>query len=182
MSGRTTWRGTAWDTAASETVDFFVENLPATAATPTGTLKFGYSLNGAAATYPMTLSSTGTITAGTLLPSATGFSLGAGSTPYNQLNLYGTMFFKASFGGADTGTLSHPADGQTNLTNGAVNAGVGLDVTTDAVMKVRTRAQTGYATIDALGINASGTAGASCTIVGATAHLTVVNGIVTLCN
>ena len=59
MSPRLRFRGNAWDTAASKTVDFFLENLPATAATPTGTLKFGYSLNGAAASYPMTLSSAG---------------------------------------------------------------------------------------------------------------------------
>ena len=63
MSPRLKWRGTAWDTAASETVDFFAEVLPATAATPTGTWKLGYSLNGAAATYPMTVSSAGRITA-----------------------------------------------------------------------------------------------------------------------
>jgi len=62
ISPRVRWQGTAWDTAASETVDFFVENLPATAATPTGTWKLGYSLNGAAATYPMTVSSAGAIT------------------------------------------------------------------------------------------------------------------------
>ncbi len=62
MSPRLLWRGNAWDTAASETVDFFAENLPATAATPTGTWKLGYSLNGAAATYPLTVSSAGAVT------------------------------------------------------------------------------------------------------------------------
>jgi hypothetical protein len=64
ISPRLRFRGNAWDTAASQTVDFFLENLPATAATPTGTLKFGYSLNGGAATYPLTLSSAGVLTAG----------------------------------------------------------------------------------------------------------------------
>lgn len=62
MSPRILFRGNAWDTAASQTVDFFIENLPTSAATPTGTLKFGYSLNGAAATYPLTLSSAGILT------------------------------------------------------------------------------------------------------------------------
>jgi hypothetical protein len=62
MSPRLRLRGTAWDTSASETVDFFIENLPATAATPTGTLNVGYSLNGAAATFPLTLTSGGTLT------------------------------------------------------------------------------------------------------------------------
>lgn len=59
MSPRLRFRGNAWDTAASQTVDFFMENLPATAATPTGTFKLGYSLNGAAASYPLTVSSAG---------------------------------------------------------------------------------------------------------------------------
>lgn len=53
MSPRLRWVGTAWDTAASETVAFFAEVLPATAATPTGAWKLGYSLNGAAAIYPL---------------------------------------------------------------------------------------------------------------------------------
>lgn len=59
ISPRFKLRGTAWDTAASETVDFFLENLPATAATPTGTFQLGYSLNGAAATYPLKVTSAG---------------------------------------------------------------------------------------------------------------------------
>lgn len=54
--------GTAWDTAASQTVCFFDEVLPATAATPTGMWKLGYSLNGAAATYPLTIGSAGALT------------------------------------------------------------------------------------------------------------------------
>jgi hypothetical protein len=59
ISPRIRLRGNAWDTSASQTVDFFIENLPATAATPTGTFKLGYSLNGAAASYPLTVSSAG---------------------------------------------------------------------------------------------------------------------------
>lgn len=59
MSPRLKLRGNAWNTSATQTVDFFLENLPATAATPTGTFKIGYSLNGGAATYPMSLSSVG---------------------------------------------------------------------------------------------------------------------------
>lgn len=59
MSPRLRFRGTAWDTAASQTVDFFVENLPATAATPTGTFKLGYSLNGGAITYPLVVTDAG---------------------------------------------------------------------------------------------------------------------------
>lgn len=59
ISPRSRWRGTAWDTSASQTVDFFAEVLPATAATPTGTWKLGYSLNGAAASYPFQVNSAG---------------------------------------------------------------------------------------------------------------------------
>jgi hypothetical protein len=62
MSPRARWSGTAWDTAASESVAFFAEVLPATAATPTGTWKLGYSLNGGAATYPLTVSNLGVVT------------------------------------------------------------------------------------------------------------------------
>jgi hypothetical protein len=57
-------------------------------------------------------------------------------------------------------------------------AGIGFDVTTDSTLKVRTRAQTGYATVDALGYSVSGTPGAS-RGAGAVVSLTVVNGIVT---
>ena len=53
--------------------------------------------------------------------------------------------------------LNSPADGQVNILVAAETAGVGLDFATDAVLKVRTRAQTGYATVDALAYNASGT-------------------------
>lgn len=92
MSPRFRQCGTAWDTAASETVCFFTEVLPATAATPTGLWKLGYSLNGAAATYPLTVSSaglttmTGTVNAGNFQPlGAGGYYLGAavmlGTTP-----------------------------------------------------------------------------------------------------
>ncbi len=62
--------------------------------------------------------------------------------------------------------------------NGAQTAGVGLDVATDTILKIRTTAQTGYATIDCLGYKASGVAGANFGP-SAVASLTVVNGIVT---
>lgn len=69
-------------------------------------------------------------------------------------------------------------DGQIVATTGAGTAGVGLDIATDAVLKVRTRAQTGYATVDCLGLKASGVAGASGTGTVISA-ITVVNGIIT---
>ncbi len=72
-------------------------------------------------------------------------------------------------------TIGFSANGQLNVTNYALSAGIGLDVTTDALLKVRTRAQTGYATVDALAYQVSGTPGVS----GTFANVTVVNGIVT---
>jgi hypothetical protein len=63
-SPRARLSGTAWDTTAtaSKTVDFFAEVLPVSSATPTGQLKIGYSLNGAAVTYPMILTAAGGLT------------------------------------------------------------------------------------------------------------------------
>lgn len=71
-----------------------------------------------------------------------------------------------------------PADSQWNLTNFAGTSGIGVDVSTDSTLKVRTRAQTGYGTVDCLGLKSSGAAGASGTGTVLT-QLTVVNGIVT---
>jgi hypothetical protein len=74
--------------------------------------------------------------------------------------------------------MAAPADGKFNITNNAITQGFGFDTVTDAVCKVRTRAQTGYATVDALGYSVSGVAGAS-KAAGPVTSITVVNGIVT---
>lgn len=79
MSPRTVWRGNAWDTAASQTVDFFAETLPATAATPTGTWKLGFSRNGGAATYPLTVSSGGAMTALGSITATNSITTGSGA-------------------------------------------------------------------------------------------------------
>lgn len=143
ISPRLRLRGNAWDTAASQTVDFFWENLPATAATPTGTAKLGYSLNGGAITYPLTVSS-----AGVVIVSGTLFGSGVSVSPAT-----GTI-------GWDTrSALSSPADGQANLRNTANSAGVGLDFATDGTLKVRTRAQADTAIVDAKTFQASAAAG-----------------------
>lgn len=104
ISPRFRLRGTAWDTAASQTVDFFMENLPATAATPTGTLKFGYSRNGGAASYPMTLSSAG------LMILENTLSVGKGTAPSSN--------FVAEFVGNQDAQTSV---GVTNSTAGAAS-------------------------------------------------------------
>lgn len=62
ISPRIRLRGNAWDTSASETSDAIIENLPTSAATPSGLLKFGFSLNGGALSYPLTLKDNGVMT------------------------------------------------------------------------------------------------------------------------
>lgn len=53
------WRSYAWDGSASQTVDFFAEVLPVSQASPIGTWRLKYSLNGAAATIPFLITSVG---------------------------------------------------------------------------------------------------------------------------
>lgn len=84
----------------------------------------------------------------------------------------GTLAFTAK------SVVSSPADGQLNVTNAAATAGVGFDLSTDGVCKLRTRAQSAYATLDALAYKVSGTAGADFGP-GAVTSITVVKGIVT---
>lgn len=54
--------------------------------------------------------------------------------------------------------LAGPADAQLNIQNAAASAGAGFDVSTDAVLKVRVRAQNAYATVDALAFQTGGNA------------------------
>ncbi len=83
-----------------------------------------------------------------------------------------------ALGNSSDALLSRVAAGQINMTD-ASSHGIGFDVVTDAVMKVRTRAQTGYATVDALGYKVSGVAGVAAFGPSAVASITVVNGIIT---
>ena len=64
ISPRLRMRGTAWDSddSVSRTLDWTIENLPATATTVVSTLRFGHSLDGAAYTFPMTLTNAGALT------------------------------------------------------------------------------------------------------------------------
>jgi len=59
MSPRLRLKGSAWNTSASQTCDWTIDNLPASAATPTAALRFGFSLNGAAYTYPIVFQNSG---------------------------------------------------------------------------------------------------------------------------
>lgn len=127
--------GTAWKsnvTAASQIDCWQVYNVPATgAAATTQTLKWQSSINGVAYSDVMTLTSAGLLTI-----SGTG--------------VVATSLFPNTsivFGSGTSTIFTNTADGKPNLTNNAASAGAGFDVTTDALLKIRTRAQTGYADI-----------------------------------
>lgn len=89
MSPRLRFRGNAWDTAASQTVDFFLEDLPATAATPTGTFRLGYSLNGGAITYPLSITDAGLLIALGEIRATTNLRVGSKLTVYNGVTTAG---------------------------------------------------------------------------------------------
>jgi hypothetical protein len=114
MSPRLRIRGHVWNTtatAADNTSDFWWEQLPTSGATPTSLFKLGYSLNGAAATYPFTISNVGiatftsTVTVGTLF---------AGSA--------------AAIGWGARGFLATAADGHIYFTNSTASFGSRLKV------------------------------------------------------
>jgi len=151
------WNTTA--TAATNTDDWILRSVPISGATPSGLLKIGKSLNGGATTFPLTLTSGGVLTllSDLALPAGAAVAFGVNGT----------------FSGAG-------ADGKWLLRNNAGSGGFGLDATVADVFRVRTRAHTGYATVDALGYSVSGVAGASKTA-GPVTSITVVNGIVTAC-
>jgi hypothetical protein len=103
------------------------------------------------------------------------FYVGNGTVTVNS----STLIF-ASGGSAYTSfILPSATTGLLNLANAANSAGVGFDVATDAIMKVRTRAQSGYATIDALGYKASGVAGVATFGPSVVTSITVTGGIIT---
>lgn len=159
VSPRLRFRSQVWNTTtpANNTNDWVIENRPVSAATPVGEIYFRSSLNGAALTTPFKVDSNGNLT---LL---SGIILAAGA-------------FRIQFGAA--GFIGTQADGKFNWLTAAGTVGAGIDITTDALLKIRTRAQTGYATVDALAYQVSGVAGASFGP-GAVTSITVVNGIVT---
>lgn len=143
QSPRLRFRSNVWNTtavAASNTNDWWIESVPASGLTPIGLLQFGSSLNGGAATFPFTFGSGGRFTAQDTLTVAGG----------NLIIQSGALVFGSQ------GFINNSADGKWQFFNNAGSAGFGLDVTTNAVAKIRTTAQTGYATVDALGLNLAG--------------------------
>ncbi len=96
----------------------------------------------------------------------------------NQFSLISCALTWGGLGNSADVILSRVAAGQVNVTD-ASSHGIGFDVVTDAVMKVRTRAQTGYATVDALGYKVSGVAGVASFGPSPVGSITIVGGIVT---
>lgn len=110
-----------------------------------------------------------------------GLGVGAANTVAGSITATGNISVGNSnaFVVTSNGTLSAGGgSGKINLTDANATTGVGFDVATDGVLKIRSRAQSAYATVDALGYSVSGVAGASKTA-GPVTSITVVNGIVT---
>lgn len=149
QSPRLRFRSHVWNTtatAADNTNDWFIESVPTSGTVPLGVLKFGRSLNGGAATFPMTLSSDGRMDLTGPMVAASFSASGNGGV--------GGVFF-----GALTGTQINPniADAKINLTNAAVNGGIGLDFSTNGLLLFRTLAQTGAGGIGFKTLSVSGT-------------------------
>lgn len=141
ISPRMRLSGTAWDTddSVSRTVSFFTEVLGVSAATVTGSFKLGYlDPVTSAITYPLIISSLGGLT---VLANFNGQDfISSGANGFQAAN--GAFFFWAT-----RAAFSSPADGKIKASNNAVSAGVLLDVSTDAILKVRTRADAANAAI-----------------------------------
>jgi hypothetical protein len=150
ISPRLKWSGAGWDTdvvAVSRPVSFFTEVLPTSGSTVAGSWKLGYiDPVTSALTYPLTVSNGGAVATSGVFTSGDRIVSGAAVQVAQGSNLYWT---------ART-VIGSPADGQANISKQDNSAGVGFDVATDAVLKVRTLAQTGYGTVDALAYQLSG--------------------------
>lgn len=128
---------------------------------PVGTLLFGNGLITAPSIAFAAEPTTGWFRAGTgdvrLVESGTlAVTIAAGVLTTADNIISGSRFYA---GGAARAYASSPANGQWNFSNNAGTAGAGLDFSTDAVLKIRTAAQSAYATIDALAYQTSGVAG-----------------------
>ena len=130
QSPRFRFNSQVWNTtavAATNTNDFWIESVPVSGGTPSGLLKIGKSLNGGATTFPWTLDSAGNCTIlGYLFTGNNVYIATGNSLVFNGRSIIGSA-----------------QDGKLNVSNNAMTTGVGLDFTTDALLKIRTSAQTG---------------------------------------
>lgn len=136
FSPRLRFRSSVWNTTTplTNTTDFWIETQPTSGATPSVSLRFTSSLNGATAVLGLTLTSSGTVTAAGSINSGNALTAASGG-----LMRWLTKTIATS-----------PNDAQVTWTNNAVNAGIGFDISTDGVLKIRTRAQAADATVAAL--------------------------------
>ena len=168
-SPRLRFSGSAWNSVAvaSETDDWAIEDRPVSVAgTTTSAIFFSRSIAGGAFSDIMNLNSGGTL--------ALTHKLQVTDTTGEVVTGNDGFFYWNT-----RAVFTSPADSQINFTNNLTTIGAGIDVGTDAIMKIRTRAQTGYATIDALGYKVSGVAGVAAFGPSAVASITVVNGLIT---
>lgn len=130
QSPRLRFRSNVWNstTPANNTNDWWIESIPQTGATPYGNLYFRSSLNGAASTIPLILNSLGDLS-----------MLGNFNMAAAKQIIWDTR-----------SVLSSPADGKVVARNQGNTAGIAVDVTTDAVLKLRNRATTGGAVLELL--------------------------------
>lgn len=153
LSPRLRLRSNVWNTtatAATNTDDWIIESVPVSGTTPSGLLKLGSSLNGAAYTFPMTLTSSGELRIARLL------SLGpivnntgvitvtnTGSSPNHLVlqNENGDNFGLLKFGGITSAVPALKRNG--------------------AVLQVRLADDSAYAVIDAAAYRINGSAGAT---------------------
>lgn len=168
ISPRLRLQGSAWNGSVSRTSDFLLDVLPQNTINAFAAFRLAYSINGGAPVETMTVD----------MDANVGLALYGG----------GSMRICAGFLGMPAASLwywtgrtvmASPVDGQWNLTKNAQTIGVGLDVATDAVLKVRTRAQSAYATVDALSYSTGGVAGVTTFGPAAVTSITVKGGIIT---
>lgn len=160
--------GSGWNSSGggtAETDTWIIENRPATVAgTTTQQLYLSSSIAGGAYSDKFSFGSDGVLSA----TSATVTSVLASS----QLNVGSGGAFRSNSNGTN---ITMPANGQLNFNNNGASAGAGFDVTTDALIQVRTRAQTGFASVAALNFqNTNSTNGQTITALQTLTELTTI--------
>ncbi len=172
ISPRVRWSATGWDTddAVSRTMAWGADVTGASGTVLTSIWRLLYTLDAGGAATPFSLTGAGalTITGGLTCTNV----VASGVVQAGASNIVGW---------AGLTRLVASVDAKLQLWNNGLTIGVGLDFATDTVLKVRTTAQSAYATVDCLGLKASGVAGVSF----GPAHpasITIVNGIVTACS
>lgn len=124
QSPRLRFRSQVWNStavAATNTNDWFIESVPTTGATPVGVLKFGSSLNGAAATFPFSFSTV--VGAGSSnIDSSTGLlTLGGNSNVASMASLRAGI--GSQLGWSSRSQMLAPTDGSVTLNNAAIALG-----------------------------------------------------------